>query len=53
MELKSYPSVDVLVVAAADGGRPWEVPLVEGLVQRVDIAGGIVVLSSFDGLERE
>jgi 16S rRNA processing protein RimM len=52
MELKSYPSVDVLVVAAADGGRPWEVPLVHGVVQRVDVAGGIVVLSTLDGLER-
>jgi 16S rRNA processing protein RimM len=52
MELKSYPSVDVLVVAAADGGRPWEVPLVQSVVQRVDVAGGIVVLTGFDGLER-
>ena len=51
-ELRTYPSVDVLVVAAADGGRPWEVPLVQGVVQRVDVAGGLVVLSSFDGLER-
>jgi 16S rRNA processing protein RimM len=53
MELRTYPSVDVLIVAAADGGRPWEVPLVEAIVQRVDVASGIVVLSSFDGLERE
>jgi 16S rRNA processing protein RimM len=52
MELRTYPSVDVLIVAAADGGRPWEVPLVEGIVQRVDAAGGIVVLTSFDGLDR-
>jgi 16S rRNA processing protein RimM len=52
MELRTYPSVDVLVVAAADGGRPWEVPLVEGIVRRVDVAGGRVVLSSFDGLDR-
>jgi 16S rRNA processing protein RimM len=52
MELRTYPSVDVLIVAAADGGRPWEVPLVEGIVQRVDVTGGMVVLSSFDGLDR-
>jgi 16S rRNA processing protein RimM len=52
MEMRSYPSVDVLVVAAADGGRPWEVPLVETVVQRVDVAGGIVVLHTLDGVER-
>jgi 16S rRNA processing protein RimM len=52
MELRSYPSVDVLLVAAADGGLPWEVPLVSGVVERVDVTGGIVVLASLDGVER-
>src|SRR5271165_2451006 len=31
--LRTYPSTDVLVVDAADGGRPWEVPLVSDVVQ--------------------
>jgi hypothetical protein len=39
-------------VSAADGGRPWEVPLVETIVQRVDVAGGIVVLRTLEGVER-
>ncbi len=52
MDLRSYPTVDVLVVAAADRGRPWEVPLVQGVVESVDLPGGIVVLATFDGLER-
>ena len=53
IELRSYPSVDVLVVAAADGGRPWEVPLVDEIVKLVDAEGGIVVLASLEGVERE
>jgi 16S rRNA processing protein RimM len=52
VELRSYPSVDVLVVSASDGGRPWEVPLVETIVQRVDAEGGIVVLQTLEGVER-
>jgi 16S rRNA processing protein RimM len=51
-ELRTYPTVDVLVVSAADGGKPWEVPLVDSVVQRVDPAGGIVVLGTLDGVER-
>lgn len=52
MDLRSYPSVDVLVVAAADGGLPWEVPLVHGVVESMDVSGGMVMLATFDGLER-
>jgi 16S rRNA processing protein RimM len=51
-ELRSYPTVDVLLVAAADGGRPWEVPLVDAVIRSVDISSGVVVLSTLDGLER-
>jgi 16S rRNA processing protein RimM len=50
--LKSYPTVDVLEVAATDGGRPWEVPLVEAVIRRVDVEGGIVTLASREGIER-
>lgn len=50
--LTSYPSVDVLVVKASDGGKDWEIPLVEPFVREVDIAGGVVVLGTLEGLER-
>ncbi len=51
-ELKTYPTVDVLVVAARDGGRPWEVPLVDAVVTKVDLEAGLVTLSTLDGVER-
>jgi len=52
VEMKSYPTVDVLVVTAADGGRPWEVPLVDAVVARVDVAAGEVVVATREGIER-
>lgn len=52
IELKSYPTIDVLVVTAKDGGRPWEVPLVEAVVERVDVEGGVVTLATLEGVER-
>ena len=51
-ELKTYPTVDVLVVAARDGGRPWEVPLVGAVGTKVDLEAGLVTLSTLDGVER-
>ncbi|WP_394849075.1 ribosome maturation factor RimM [Pendulispora brunnea] len=50
--LTSYPSVDVLVVQANDGGKDWEIPLVEGYVAHVDVDGGVVTLHTLDDLER-
>jgi 16S rRNA processing protein RimM len=52
VEMRSYPTVDVLVVTASDGGRPWEVPLVEAVVKNVDVQGGVVLLVTRDGIER-
>jgi 16S rRNA processing protein RimM len=52
LEMRSYPTVDVLVVAATDGGRPWEVPLVDAVVEQVDVQQGVVTLSTRDGVER-
>ncbi|MGH7293619.1 MAG: ribosome maturation factor RimM [Polyangiaceae bacterium] len=52
-ELRSYPTLDVLVVKASDGGRAWEVPLVEPVVKAIDVAGGTVTLATRDGVERE
>jgi 16S rRNA processing protein RimM len=52
LEMRSYPTVDVLVVTAADGGRPWEVPLVEAVVEHVDVQQGLVRLATREGVER-
>lgn len=51
-ELRSYPSVEVLVVAASDGGKDWEVPLVDAFVERLDAEAGEVIVASLEGLER-
>lgn len=51
--LRTYPSTNVLVVDAADGGRPWEVPLVSEVVRAVDVSAGVVTLATLAGVERE
>jgi 16S rRNA processing protein RimM len=51
-ELKSYPTVDVLVVTPADGGRAWEVPLVDSVIKGIDLDAGVVTLASLEGVER-
>jgi 16S rRNA processing protein RimM len=51
-ELRTYPTVDVLVVTASDGGGAWEVPLVEAIVARVDVEAGVVTVATRDGIER-
>jgi 16S rRNA processing protein RimM len=51
-ELRSYPSVEVLVISAADGGKDWEIPLVEAFVERVDAERGEVIVASLAGLDR-
>lgn len=51
-ELRTYPTVDVLVVKAADGGRPWEVPLVDAVVAGVELDAGTVNLATLEGVER-
>ena len=51
-ELRTYPAADVLVVDAADGGRPWEVPLVDTVVRSVDLPGAVVTLATIEGVER-
>jgi len=51
-ELRTYPSVHALVVTAADGGKDWEVPLVEAFVEDIDVDEGFVVLATVEGLER-
>lgn len=51
-ELRSYPSVEVLVVTASDGGKDWEIPLVDAFIERLDASAGEVIVASLDGLER-
>lgn len=51
-ELRSYPSVDALVVRAADGGRDWEIPLVSQYIDRIDPNARLVTLVTVEGLER-
>ncbi len=50
--MRSYPATNVLEVTAADGGRPWEVPLVDTVVRAVDVAAGLVTLATLEGVER-
>jgi 16S rRNA processing protein RimM len=51
-ELRNYPSIDALVVTAADGGKDWEIPLVDVFVESVDVEAGRVILKTVEGLER-
>jgi 16S rRNA processing protein RimM len=51
--LRTYPTLDVLLVDAGDGGRALEVPLVDGVVRNIDLARARVTLASLDGVERE
>ncbi len=50
--LRTYPTVDVFVVDAADGGEPWEVPLVDAVVRSVDVEANLVTLATMVGVER-
>jgi 16S rRNA processing protein RimM len=50
--LRSYPTTDVLVVDATDGGGPWEVPLVGDVVRSLDVEAGLVTLTTMVGVER-
>jgi 16S rRNA processing protein RimM len=51
-DVSHYPTVDVLVVKASDGGKDWEVPLLDVFVESLDIAAGEIALKTLDGIER-
>jgi 16S rRNA processing protein RimM len=51
-DVHPYPTVDALVVRAKDGGKDWEVPLVEAIVQSVDLDMGVITLKTLEGVER-
>ncbi len=52
-DLKSYPTVDVLVVRAEDGGKDYEVPLVDAIVETMDLPGETITLKTLEGVLRE
>jgi 16S rRNA processing protein RimM len=49
-ELRSYPSVEVLVVKTTEG-KSLEFPLTEAFVDEVDVDAGVVRLTTREGLE--
>lgn len=50
LELRSYPTCDVLVVSRGEGKLTLEVPLVDAYVAEVDIQAGVVRLVTIDEL---
>lgn len=48
--LHSYPTVDVLVVDR-EGAEPIEIPLVDGVIDEVDVAAHVVRIASRDAIE--
>lgn len=52
-DVMTYPTVDTLVVKAADGGSDWEIPLVQAFVSNVDSINKRVDVAHLDGIERE
>lgn len=51
-ELITYPSIEVLLIHAADGKGDWEVPLTEMFIGKVDVANKVVDLVTLDDVER-
>jgi 16S rRNA processing protein RimM len=51
-DFRSYPTADVLIVRAADEGKDYEVPLVDAIVDGVDVAAEVVRLKTLEGVER-
>lgn len=49
VEVQMYPSVDAIVIEAPSGDR-FEQPLLPHWLSKVDVAAGVVSLSSLDGL---
>jgi 16S rRNA processing protein RimM len=51
--LRTYPTIDVLLVDPGGGAPALEVPLVESVVRSVDLERAIVTLGTLDGVEKE
>ena len=41
-----------MLFRSADGGKDWEIPLVEAFVEKLDVAEGLVTLRTLEGIER-
>ena len=52
-DLRTYPTIDTIIVDAKDGGSPWEAPLVDAVVRSIDVQANLVVLATMQGVERE
>lgn len=50
-DVRSYPSLDVLVVEAPAGAGTWEIPLTDAYVDALDVAAGKVQVKTLEGLE--
>jgi 16S rRNA processing protein RimM len=50
VELRSYPTCDVLVVARKAKGADLEIPLLDAYVERVDAAAGVIRVITIEGL---
>jgi ribosomal 30S subunit maturation factor RimM len=49
--LRSYPASEVLEVVPVDGSATVEVPLVDTVVKKVDVAAQVVTLRTLEGVE--
>ena len=47
-----YPTIDALVVTASDGGKDWEIPLIDVFVDSLDVEHGKITLKTLEGLDR-
>ena len=51
-EIISYPTVEVMLVRAADGQGDWEIPLTEAYIGKIDLEAKSVEIVTIDELER-
>jgi 16S rRNA processing protein RimM len=52
VDVAQYPTLEGLVVRAADGQGDWEIPLTETYIGKVDLEGRVVEVLTLDELER-
>jgi 16S rRNA processing protein RimM len=52
VELVTYPTVEAIVVRAADGLGDWEIPLTDTYVGAVDVDSRVVEIKTLEDLER-
>jgi 16S rRNA processing protein RimM len=52
LEIMSYPTLEALLVRAADAQGDWEIPLSDAYVAKVDAVARVVEVITLDDLER-